>query len=525
MADSDPSRLLSRRLFLAGAGGALTASALAPAIVEAAPRLAGDPFTLGVASGEPAPDGFVIWTRLAPDLKRGGGMPPVPVAVDWELALDPRMRRAVRRGRTVARPESAHSVHVEIGGLAPRRPYWYRFRAAGAQSPIGRAVTLPAAGAPVDLFRIAVASCQHWEFGYYSAYRHMVADRPDLILHVGDYIYEDGYNGRPSKRKVRHHPPHEAKTLAQYRERYALYRSDPDLQAAHAWCPWVVTWDDHEVDNDYANDKSEHFAAPEDFLRRRAAAYQAYYEHMPLRRLSRPRGNHMQVYRRLDIGRLIAINVLDNRQYRSDQACGGKRGGSAAITDCPALTDPSRTMLGKTQEAWLLGNLKRSDARWNVLAQQQLMAQFIGYDDQNRAVRSNEAWDGYPGSREHILKFIEQTRVQNTVVLGGDIHSYWVTDLKPDFGKREAPAVATEFVGTSISSPGVPYKVLMAHMPSNPHIRYFESRRRGYLLCAVTDNHWLTDLRAVENVRDSRSGIETLRSFYVDAGRPGARPV
>jgi alkaline phosphatase D len=523
MADRDPTRLLSRRLFLAGAGGALTASALAPAIVEAAPRLAGYPFTLGVASGEPAPDGFVIWTRLAPDLKRGGGMPAVPVAVDWELALDARMRRVVRRGRAVARPESAHTVHVEIAGLAPRRPYWYRFRAAGARSPIGRAVTLPAAGAPVDLFRIAVASCQHWEFGYYSAYRHMVADRPDLILHVGDYIYEDGDSGRLSKRKVRHHPPHEAKTLAQYRERYALYRSDPDLQAAHAWCPWVVTWDDHEVDNDYANDKSEHFAAPEDFLRRRAAAYQAYYEHMPLRRLSRLHGNHMQIYRRLDIGRLIAINVLDNRQYRSDQVCGGKRGGVAPFTSCEALSNPNHTMLGKTQEAWLLGNLKHSKARWNVLAQQQLMAQFTAENKQHRLIRWNDAWDGYPGSRERILKVIEQNRVQNTIVLGGDIHSYWVSDLKPDFDKRDAPAVATEFVGTSISSLGVPYQLLKAQMPLNPHIRYFESRRRGYLLCSVTHDHWLTDLRTVANVRDRDSGISTLQSFYVDSGRPGAQ--
>jgi alkaline phosphatase D len=324
---------------------------------------------------------------------------------------------------------------------------------------------------------------------------------------------------------VRRHPPHEATTLAQYRERYALYRTDPDLQAAHAWCPWVATWDDHEVDNDYANDQSEHFAAPEDFLRRRAAAYQAYYEHMPLRRLSRPRGNHMQVYRRFDIGRLVSINVLDNRQYRSDQVCGGERGGFAPITDCAALADPNHTMLGKTQETWLLASLRRGGARWNVLAQQQLMAQFISYDDQNRAVRSNEAWDGYPGSRARILEFVEQNRVRNTVVLGGDIHSYWVTDLKPDFAKRDAPAVATEFVGTSISSPGVPYKALMARMPSNPHIRYFESRRRGYLLCSVTENHWLTDLRAVADVRDRKSGIDTLRSYYVDAGRAGARPV
>jgi len=526
MANTTSRPLLTRRRFLAGAGSAMTTGALAtgtlaPSIVEAAPRLPGNPFTLGVASGEPAPDGFVIWTRLAPDLAQAGGMPPVAMAVDWELALDARMRRVVRRGRVIARPESAHAVHVELGGLAPRRPYWYRFRAGGIQSPIGRAVTTPAAGAAVDLYRIAVASCQHYEYGYYSAYRHMVADKPDLILHVGDYIYENGTNNR-STRTVRRHPPHEAKTLAQYRERYALYKSDPDLQAAHAWCPWVVTWDDHEVDNDYANDQSERRAPPAEFLRRRAAAYQAYYEHMPLRRLSRPRGDHMQIYRRLDIGRLLSINVLDNRQYRSDQVCGGKRGGSVMIPECEALSNPDHTILGKTQEAWLQRGLKRSAARWNVLAQQQLMAQFIVHDDENRALRSNEGWDGYPGSRQRILKFIEQNRVQNTVALGGDIHSYWVTDLKPDFGKRDAPAVATEFVGTSISSPGIPFGALMTHMPSNPHIRYFESRRRGYLLCAVTEDHWLADLRTVKAVRDRHSGIDTLRSFYVDSGRPGA---
>jgi alkaline phosphatase D len=522
MAGPTPRRPLTRRRFLAGAGGALATGALAPAIAEAAPRLSGDPFTLGVASGEPAPDGFVLWTRLAPDLAKGGGMPPVPVPVDWELALDERMRRVVRRGRTIARPDSAHAVHVEIGGLAPGRPYWYRFRAAEARSPIGRAVTLPVAGGAVDLFRVAVASCQHWEFGYYSAYRHMVADRPDLILHVGDYIYENGDDGRPSTRKVRRHPPHEAKTLAQYRERYALYRSDPDLQAAHAWCPWVVTWDDHEVDNDYAADQSEHRIPPAEFLPRRSAAYQAYYEHMPLRRRSRMHGQHMQIYRHFNVGRLLSVNVLDNRQYRSDQPCGGKYGGSVMITTCPELTDPARTMLGMPQEAWLMGNLKRSTAHWNVLAQQQLMAQFLVYDKQDIARRSNEAWDGYPASRARILRFIGANRVQNTVALGGDIHSFWVTDLKPDFDKRDAPAVATEFVGSSISSPGIPYGAVMAQMASNPHVRFFESRRRGYLLCTVTEDHWLTDLRAVIDVRDRRSGIETLQSFYVESGRPGA---
>jgi len=518
-----PRPLLSRRGFLAGAGSALTSATLAPGIVEAAPRLSGYPFALGVASGEPAPDGFVIWTRLAPKPAEGGGMPPHAVAVDWELALDHRMRRVVRRGRAAARPGSAHCVHVEIEGLAPGRPYWYRFAAAGARSPIGRAVTTPAAGAPVDLFLIAVASCQHWEHGYYSAYRHMVADRPDLILHVGDYIYENGTYPPNRKRLVRFHPTYECKTLAQYRDRYALYRTDPDLQAAHAWCPWVVTWDDHEVDNNYAADQSEHRAPAAEFLRRRAAAYQAYYEHMPLRRAARPRGGHMQLYRRLDIGQLISLNVLDNRQYRSDQVCGGKRGGAAAIVDCATLHDPARSMLGHPQEKWLIGNLKRGGARWDVLVQQQLMAQFLAYDKQDRAVRSNEGWDGYPASRQRILECIEAKRTANAVCLGGDIHSYWVADLKTDFAKRAAPAVASEFIGTSISSPGIPYASVKARMPSNPHIRYYESRRRGYLLCAVTGNHWLTDLRAVKNVRDRKSGIETLQSFYVDAGRPGAQ--
>ena len=318
-------------------------------------------------------------------------------------------------------------MHVEVAGLAPGRPYWYRFRLGGDVSRIGRAMTAPRAGAPLDLMRFAFTSCQHWEQGYFTAYRHMVADRPDLIIHLGDYIYEVGnWTKKPSVRK---HGSGEPKTLADYRNRYALYRTDPDLQAAHAWCPWLVTWDDHEVDNDYAGDQSERLDDPAIFLRRRAAAYQAFYEHMPLRAESRPRGPHMQLYRRRAFGDLATFHMTDARQYRSDQACRPKNyGGGTGIVDCAERWAPERSVFGKTQEAWLHSGLASSGTRWNVLAQATLMASLHRPTKDGRTIYWSDGWDGYAAARARLLKFIGTNSVRNPVIIGGDIHSFWVTD-------------------------------------------------------------------------------------------------
>jgi alkaline phosphatase D len=514
---------LSRRAFLGGAGGALSALVLPSTAVGAASRLPGGLFSLGVASGDPWPDGFVIWTRLAPRPADGGSMPAKPVAVDWEIAADENMRRTVRRGRVIARPEAAHSVHVELRGLAPARSYWYRFRAGGELSTTGRAVTAPSPGASPDLLRIAVASCQHYEFGYYAAYRHMVADRPDLILHLGDYIYEYAGPKALTPSRVRLHPRYECRTLEQYRDRYALYRSDPDLQAAHAWCPWIAVTDDHEVSNDYAGDQSQSLTPVDEFRARKAAAYQAYYEHMPLRAASRPRGSRMRQYRRIAFGNLASFHMLDIRQYRSVQACGdGKHGGGRIVYDCAALDDPSRSMLGAAQEAWLFESLKHSRARWHVIGQQMLMTRLRQPDETGRIGYLSDGWDGYMATRRKLLDFLARNRISNPVVLGGDIHSFWITDLKADFDRPESATIATEFTGTSISSPGISYSEGLSVLPANPQVRYFESRYRGYLLCDITPSLWLTDLRIVDNVRDRSSGARTLASFYVQAGHPGA---
>lgn len=362
---------VKRRQVLIGTG-AITGLALVNQLSSKAiaqPRFSAYPFSLGVASGEPLPDGVVLWTRLAPDPLNGGGMQQQKVPVQWQVAADENMRQVVRAGVALATPELGHSVHVEVQGLRPARWYWYQFRVGNELSAIGRTRTAPRFGYATDKLRFAFASCQNWQSGYYTAYKYMVQEDLDLVVHLGDYIYEGG----PSPTALRQHNGNgEPATLEEYRNRHALYKTDPNLQAAHAAFPWITTWDDHEVDNNYAND------VPQDperqsraaFVDRRAAAYQAYYEHLPLRRFSLPTGPDMQLYRRLTFGNLAEFNVLDTRQYRSDQACGdGTRIG------CAEAFDPSRTITGSEQEQWLFQGLSKSPARWNILAQQVFMTQ------------------------------------------------------------------------------------------------------------------------------------------------------
>jgi alkaline phosphatase D len=484
------------------------------------PRLGASPFTLGVASGDPTQDGVVLWTRLAPQPLHGGGMPRAPVAVEWQIAADERLRTIVRRGRVAALPELGHAVHVEVGGLEPDRWYWYRFVAGSEESPIGRTRTAPAPGAALARLRFAVASCQHYGQGYYAAYHHMARQPLDLVLFLGDYIYES-----PALDPVRPEPRTEPISLVQYRNKYALYKSDPDLQAAHAQCPWIVTWDDHEVSNDYADDQSQWRDDPAWFLARRAAAYRAYYEHMPLRRSTLTNGAGLRLHRRLRFGDLVEFSVVDDRQYRSHQPCAPlEKAGGNIEPDCAERHDPRRTMFGFEQERWLLDGLERASTRWNVIAQQLLMAELKQRRDGAPAFWT-DGWDGYPAARERLLGFLAARRTPNPVVLGGDIHSYWVADLKPRFDDPRAPVVASEFVGTSITSRGMAYERGRALLPDNPHVKFFDSRKRGYLRCNVTPTRWLTDLVAVASVLERTAPASTLASFVVEAGRPGAIPV
>ena len=474
-------------------------------------------FPLGVASGDPTPDGVVLWTRLALDPLNGGGMPPEDVEVVWEVARDEGMADVVRRGTSVAREVLGHSVHVEVDGLEPGRWYWYRFRAGADESAVGRTRTLPAAGARADRLRFAFASCQHYEQGYYTAYRHMAEDDLDLVFHLGDYIYE--YEGRDGR--VRRHTGEEIELLDDYRNRYALYRSDPDLQAAHAAFPWVVTWDDHEVDNNYANAVSEEEGLPAElFLRRRAAAYQAYYEHMPLRRSSLPAGPDLQLYRAFGWGDLASVHVLDTRQYRTDQPCGDGRGA------CDGMFDPAATPLGEAQERWLLDGLDGSAARWNVIPQQIMMARidFTSGDGESYAL---DMWSGYEAARRRLMEFLAARRPGNPLVLTGDIHSNWVNDLKVDYRDPAAPVVGTELVCTSISSGGDGADGgdrAAALIAENPAIRFYNGQR-GYVRCDLTPERCRADYQVLEYVTRPGSPISTRASFVVEDGRPGAQPL
>ncbi|MGH7711584.1 MAG: alkaline phosphatase D family protein [Gemmatimonadaceae bacterium] len=511
----------SRRAFVAdslrSAAALIAFGALPGRRDDATWRARAYPFTLGVASGDPAPDGFVAWTRLAPDPIRGGGMPARRVPVSWEVAADDTFRRIIQRGNALALPELAHSVHVEVAGLSPSREYFYRFLAGGDASSVGRAVTAPALGAANAQLRFAFCSCQHYEHGYFTAFRHLTADNVDLVAHLGDYIYEYGIaTNNPTP--IRRHDGDEIVTLEQYRNRFALYKSDTDLQSAHASAPFIVTWDDHEVENNYANSISENNDPPEVFLRRRAAAYQAYYEHLPLRRSSVPDGGSMQLYRRVPYGSLATFNVLDERQYRSDQPCGDGR-----KPRCAEATDPARTLLGTQQEEWLLGGLAASQSRWNFLANQVVMGDnMIRRPDETENTYPLDTWNGYLAQRQRVLDLFASRKVRNPVVLTGDIHVNIAMDLRADWSNPSALPVGVELVGTSISSGGDGSQMTdwgRWTLGYNPHMKYFDARR-GYVLCTVTPKRLTADYRIVPLVTRLAGPVETAVSFVIEDGEP-----
>ncbi len=528
--------LPSRRSFLQGAS-ALTLGALAsPSLVGRAfaggrPDWSkGNPFSLGVASGAPSADGFVLWTRLVPDPlstdpAMPGGMSGGTVPVGYEIAEDEAMTRLVRKGIATAEPRFAWSVHEVVGGLKPGRPYWYRFTSGDASSRVGRAMTLPAPGTTLDRLRFAFASCSNYEHGYYASYRHLADEHPDLVIFLGDYIYESIDTKHPIVRK--HSDGVEARTLRQYRNRYTQYKLDESLQRVHAVAPSLATWDDHEVQNDYAGEWSPSFEDPAKFLLRRAAAYQAFYEHMPVRpALSTPHGPSMRLYDRFAFGDLVRISMIDGRQYRSREACYGppNKGGGHLETDasCPERLSATRSMMGTTQEKWLYDGLSGSKARWNVIAQDVLMAKFAQKDETGQTAYWVEDWNGYPANRTRLLQHIHDAHVDNAVVIGGDSHCFWTNDLKPDFDDPRSPTVATEFVGTSISSRPPPYELFATALPENPHVRFFESRKRGYVSVDLDARRMTTKLQAISDVTDPNATLSTLKTFVVESGRPGA---
>jgi alkaline phosphatase D len=502
---------IDRRTLIKSAGTLAVFSGLSSRAVFARP-LGAYPFTLGVASGDPHPDGFVLWTRLAPKpLEPGSGMPMAAVPVQWQVAEDELFERIVRSGEEMARPELGHSVHAEVEGLAPGRRYWYRFLVGGEASPVGTVRSAPAAGAAVDRLRIGVAGCQHYEAGYFTAYRYL-SEEPDLdaIFHYGDYIYE-GRAGRSCPKDgdgdrscFRTHVGDEIYSIDDYRRRYAQYKMDGDLQAAHAAAAFLSTWDDHEIDNNWAAEFDQDGTSPEIFALRRFAAMQAWYENMPVRRAQFPTPGGLRMHRRLDFGGLLRVHLLDTRQYRTDQRCGGDE----AVHCRPAGERGSSQMLGGQQEAWLGKGLTNA-AGWNLLAQQVMMMPFIYPESRAQGQTNLDSWSGYPDARARLVDMIAERKLSNVIIATGDVHKHHAGIVPIREGELDGPAAATEYVTTSISSGGDGSDIPAGweRVPAdNPHTKLLNDRR-GYQLFTIGKDMWQTDVVGVTKVSD-RSGTK-----------------
>lgn len=514
-AASDPQQI-TRRSFALGTGAFTAAAILGSRVMAApenAPKFEAYPFSLGIASGDPSPDGFVLWTRLAPmPLIPGGGMPGEPVEVSYQVSNDEGMSQIVSSGTVVAVSESAHSVHVEVEGLEPDRWYWYQFKVGSELSSKGRSRTLPVSSSLPEKLRFAFASCQNYQAGYYTAFEHMAREGVDLIVHLGDYIYEGGIK----KDEVRRHNSRQVVTLDEYRARYALYKSDPMLKRAHEAAPWIVTWDDHEVSGDYAGSHSKDAAPADQFLRRRAAGYQAFYEHMPLRKASLPQGPDLKLYRGIDYGQLVSFSVLDTRQYRTVQPLGG-----GVVKPNKELMAPEGTILGGEQRTWLFERMKNSKTVWNVLAQQVMLA-LVDRKIGPEVEYSVDKWAGYEFERRRLIQFWQENKIRNPIVLTGDIHSNWANEIVDDFNGGKRKPVAVEFVGTSISSDGdgeADSKRNRNLLEENPNVK-FRNDERGYVLCEVTPTTWKTLYRTVEYVSRPGAKINTRATFVVESGKP-----
>ncbi|MDH6570785.1 alkaline phosphatase D [Streptomyces sp. SAI-208] len=527
-------RHMGRRRFLTvtGAAAALAFSVNLPTAGTAsaaeldASKITENPFTLGVASGDPQPDSVLLWTRLAPvPFQEDGGLPAERVLVHWELAHDEKFRRIARRGTAVAHPEFHHTVHAEVAHLDADRFFHYRFRVGSWISPTGRTRTAPAPGSRAAALTFAAVSCQAYTDGYFTPYGHLAAEDVDMVFHLGDYLYEYAVNSVGGYRNYtdRTLPAvfnRETVTLEDYRLRYALYKSDPDLMAAHAAHPFVVTWDDHETENNYADDIPENDVPPEEFLLRRAAAYRAYWENQPLRRPQRPAGPDMQLYRRLHWGRLAQFDVLDTRQYRSDQAYG-----DGLDLPGPEIDDPARTMTGETQERWLLDGWRASRALWNVVPQQVNFSQ-RKLDLTDPARLSMDSWDGYRASRRRILDGAEAAGIDNLMVLTGDVHVAYAYDIKDDFDDPASRTLGTEIVGSSISSgrDGADKPSTWdTYTRANPHMKFYNGLR-GYVTVELGRERARADFRSVPYVTRPGAPIATAASFVTEVGDQGLKP-
>ena len=484
------------------------------------------PFALGVASGSPTQDSVVLWTRLMLPFAQPPCSP--GVSVRWEVAHDDKFARIAQLGQSHAVAGLAYSVHAEVQGLEPDRWYFYRFMVGDTVSSMGRTRTFPAPDAAVAGMRLAYASCQRWEHGYFSAYRHMAEENLDLVMFLGDYIYE---YPRASN-AVRTPPGGWTLTLDDYRQRYATYKQDKDLQAMHAVCPWLVTWDDHEVQNDYAGlTVGENGPDVADFAARRSAAYQAFYEHMPVRASVLTKavaglasGAEMRIYSSAQYGRLASLTMLDARQYKNPQVCtrDGKRGSSTVNpAKCPAWKDPARSMLGAEQEQWLdaaWGSAQGKSVGWNIIGQQSLIGQRDWKAGPEQSLW-NDGWDGYSAARTRLTDSARKHNVSNLIVLGGDVHENWVGQIKADYSQPSSAAIGVEFCGTSITSRSGGNSKLAETLAENPHFLFADAERKGYGVVDISPRQIKTTLRVVGDVTQQDASIETLAQFSVASGR------
>jgi alkaline phosphatase D len=505
-----------------GGGGAVLAAAPSFGQTVPAPVFQEFPFQLGVAAGDPAPDGFVIWTRLAPrPLEIGYGMPTAVVPVKYEVATDDAFKSIVRSGEVLARPELGHAVHVELAGLEPARPYWYRFVCGAERSLVGRAKTLPALGANVAAVRFAIGGCQHYEQGYFTAWRHAAAEDLDFLFCYGDYIYE----GRGSRVRTqsgqpfevpRQHFGGETYSVDEYRRRYAQYKMDADLQAAHASAAWFSVWDDHEIDNNWAGPFDQDGVPREAFALRQQAAMQVFYENTPLRARAFPRGSQLALYRRAAWGSLLDVSFLDTRQYRTDQPCGDK-----FRSNCPEIDRPDAAMIGDAQEKWLLDGLASSRARWNAIAQQ-VMVMDLDRDPGEATGYNVDSWAGYRAPRTRLLRGMQDRRVANAVVLTGDEHQNYAGELHLDGRNPGKTPIAVEFVATSITSGGDGQDQrpdMAAVQAANAQLK-FNNSQRGYVVCDVTNERWEASFKVLDKVSARGGAISTRAKWAVAAGDP-----
>ena len=482
-----------------------------------------DPFTLGVASGDPDATSVVLWTRLAPDpFRADGGMPPARVRVQWEIARDEGMRQIVARGTVEAAPEEGHSLHIVAGGLEPGRVYWYRFATDKAQSRVGRTRTMPASGTRTDRFTLAIGGCQRIEQGFFTGWAEIAKADVDAVFHYGDYIYEYALQAAAISHRLDRPVGHAAlplvQSLDQYRLRYALYKLDPDLAAAHAAHPFLASFDDHEIANDWAGDfPGSRAMGAADFLKLRAAAFQAFYENSPLRPAHKPRGASIKAYRAIEVGDLLRLAVLDTRQYRSPPACG-----KSATQTCDERYDEKRSMIGAEQERWLLDLFARGDKPWTVLGNQVPMMQRLLRDPAHDMVDTDK-WDGHVAARDRLLEAAAARKLSGLVAFTGDVHRAYVGELKSDYRDSEAATVGSEFVVSSMSSAGDGSQDRATGnrlKSANPHLRFYDARR-GFAIARFTPKRCETDYRAIDKVSVRSAAVRSIATFAVDPKRPG----